>query len=82
MRSYLSARQRGRVAAHGAPQQAPVPVIGFLHLTSLETNRENLATFFSPLRNYSWRFRPKDGDLRVVYARIGGCQGRPAWRGA
>src|SRR6516164_4515295 len=26
-------------------QQATMPVIGFLHLTSLETNRENLATF-------------------------------------
>ena len=26
-------------------QQAALPVIGFLHLTSLETNRENLATF-------------------------------------
>ena len=26
-------------------QQAAVPVIGFFHLTSLETNRENLATF-------------------------------------
>jgi len=26
-------------------QQPTVPVIGFLHLTSLETNRENLATF-------------------------------------
>jgi len=26
-------------------QQAVLPVIGFLHLTSLETNRENLATF-------------------------------------
>jgi putative tryptophan/tyrosine transport system substrate-binding protein len=26
-------------------QQPPMPVIGFLHLTSLETNRENLATF-------------------------------------
>jgi len=26
-------------------QQAAPPVIGFLHLTSLETNRENLATF-------------------------------------
>ena len=24
----------------------------------------------------------KDGNLRVVYARIGRCQGRPAWRGA
>src|ERR1700751_2238079 len=24
----------------------------------------------------------KDGNLRVVYARIGCCQGRPAWRGA
>src|SRR6201993_5353104 len=23
-----------------------------------------------------------DGNLRVVYARIGRCQGRPAWRGA
>ena len=26
-------------------QQGALPVIGFLHLTSLETNRENLATF-------------------------------------
>ena len=26
-------------------QQSAMPVIGFLHLTSLETNRENLATF-------------------------------------
>src|SRR6516164_3628174 len=26
-------------------QQPAMPVIGFLHLTSLETNRENLATF-------------------------------------
>ena len=26
-------------------QQAALPVIGFVHLTSLETNRENLATF-------------------------------------
>ena len=26
-------------------QQAAMPVIGFLHLTSLETNRENLAAF-------------------------------------
>jgi putative ABC transport system substrate-binding protein len=26
-------------------QQAVMPVIGFLHLTSLETNRENLAAF-------------------------------------
>src|SRR5262245_20517980 len=26
-------------------QQQPMPVIGFLHLTSLETNRENLAAF-------------------------------------
>ena len=25
-------------------QQPAMPVIGFLHLTSLETNRENLAT--------------------------------------
>jgi hypothetical protein len=24
----------------------------------------------------------KDGNLRAVYARIGRCQGRPAWRGA
>jgi hypothetical protein len=24
----------------------------------------------------------KDGNLQVVYARIGRCQGRPAWRGA
>jgi hypothetical protein len=24
----------------------------------------------------------KDGNLRMVYARIGRCQGRPAWRGA
>jgi hypothetical protein len=24
----------------------------------------------------------KDGNLRVVYARIGRCQGRPAWQGA
>jgi hypothetical protein len=24
----------------------------------------------------------KDGILRVLYARIGPCQGRPAWRGA
>jgi hypothetical protein len=24
----------------------------------------------------------KDGNLRVVYARIGRCPGRPAWRGA
>ena len=24
----------------------------------------------------------KDGNLRVVYGRIGRCQGRPAWRGA
>src|ERR1700751_3996987 len=24
----------------------------------------------------------KDGNLRVVYARIGRCQGRPAWRAA
>jgi putative ABC transport system substrate-binding protein len=27
-------------------QQAPMPVIGFLHLTSPETNRENLANFW------------------------------------
>ena len=27
-------------------------------------------------------FGRKDGNLRVVYARIGRCQGRPAWRGA
>jgi putative ABC transport system substrate-binding protein len=26
-------------------QQPPMPVVGFFHLTSLETNRENLATF-------------------------------------
>jgi putative ABC transport system substrate-binding protein len=26
-------------------QQPAMPVIGFLHLTSLETNRENLAAF-------------------------------------
>ena len=31
------------LAARG--QQGALPVIGFLHLTSLETNRENLATF-------------------------------------
>jgi putative tryptophan/tyrosine transport system substrate-binding protein len=30
-------------------QQPALPVIGFLHLTSLETNRENLATFFRGL---------------------------------
>jgi putative tryptophan/tyrosine transport system substrate-binding protein len=26
-------------------QQPAVPVVGFVHLTSVETNRENLATF-------------------------------------
>ena len=26
-------------------QQTPMPVVGFVHLTSVETNRENLATF-------------------------------------
>jgi len=26
--------------------------------------------------------REKDGKLRLVYARIERCQGRPAWRGA
>ena len=31
------------IAAHA--QQPPMPVIGFLHLTSLETNREKLAAF-------------------------------------
>src|SRR3974377_2116658 len=30
-------------------QQSAMPVIGFLHLTSLETNRENLATFHQGL---------------------------------
>jgi putative ABC transport system substrate-binding protein len=31
-------------------QQTAMPVIGFLHLTSLETNRENLADFRRGLR--------------------------------
>jgi putative tryptophan/tyrosine transport system substrate-binding protein len=31
------------LAARG--QQPAMPVIGFVHLTSIETNRENLATF-------------------------------------
>src|ERR1700730_5584193 len=29
----------------GRAQQPAMPVIGFFHLTSLETNRDNLATF-------------------------------------
>ena len=32
-------------------QQSAMPVIGFLHLTSLETNRENLAAFRLGLRD-------------------------------
>jgi putative ABC transport system substrate-binding protein len=35
-------------------QQAALPVIGFLHLTSLETNRENLATFRQGLADTSY----------------------------
>jgi putative ABC transport system substrate-binding protein len=37
-------------------QQTALPVIGFLHLTSLETNRENLATFRQGLADTGYIF--------------------------
>jgi len=51
-------------------QQAAMPVIGFLHLTSLETNRENLAAFRRGLsqtgyvedRNVAIEYRWADGQ--------------------
>jgi putative ABC transport system substrate-binding protein len=56
------------LAAHG--QQPAMPVIGFLHLTSLETNRENLAAFRRGLsqtgyvedRNVAIEYRWADGQ--------------------
>jgi putative ABC transport system substrate-binding protein len=43
-------------------QQQAMPVIGFLHLTSLETNRDNLATFGRGLGETGYVDGPERGD--------------------
>ena len=45
-------------------QQATVPVIGFLHLTSPETNRENLATFRQGLGETGYI---EDKNVKIEY---------------
>src|SRR6516162_3522973 len=50
------------LAAHA--QQPPIPAIGFLHLTSPETNQENLAIFRSGLADAGYI---EDKNVTIEY---------------
>src|ERR1700758_1636470 len=74
-----SPRRRGRAASPAHRGQAPSVDNQFV----LGGRLHRQSAGFSPLRMRVLAISvEKDGNLRVVYARIGHCQGPPAWRGA